>query len=350
MKLEDLGERAIIQNVLMKEIEDLANFDDDCAILPFSDQLLLLSTDPAPEPIAFQFGYHDYYYYGWLTAVVNVSDIAAMGGVPLGLLMSTTMPSSMSLSDYQRFIAGVKDACQQWSCPILGGNIKDSKYFSSHGFIIGKAADKPLLQDAARPGDAICLIGDPGNFWLSVIIEHHKCHDILAKHDKERLFKALTKPYAKLREGQMLATKHLASSCTDVSDGITWSLINMASKSGLDFFLDSSSITFDAVLETVCDTYNYSTLDVWLSGGDYNLVCTVRKSELELVREEILKLGSAFHVIGCVRNGNGKAWIENEKHESVELVDKSSERFSKSSQFSYGYCAYLDYLKSDGAS
>src|SRR5690348_11742256 len=100
-RLIDVGERHLIDHELRARYGDQQGFGDDCAVLevPSKASTLVWTTDPAPLPVAHTLGYDDYYYWGWLLAAINWSDIAAAGGSPVGLLTSLTLPNEFSLSD-----------------------------------------------------------------------------------------------------------------------------------------------------------------------------------------------------------------------------------------------------------
>ncbi|MCL2249245.1 MAG: thiamine-phosphate kinase [Oscillospiraceae bacterium] len=344
MILADIGERKIIDNIIMEIFPDLRNFDDDCAVIDANLSELLVSTDPAPEPIAFKFGFTDYYYYGWLLVVVNVSDIAAMGGEPIGILVSSEMQPTMNVRDYTRFLFGVRDACAYWKCPLVGGNIKDGSKFIANGTVLGKNGRHVLRRHGAVVGDLICVLGNMGMFWTSVITHHHNDNNFLTDDEKSLLFTALTRPKAKLEEGKLLSESGLVTSCTDCSDGITWNLISMAKGQSVDFILEADKLNPMEIVKKVCSGYGYDVKNVMMSSGDYNLVFTVSPVDYSIIRDKISGSNTTLSVIGHVTKGNGCAkYLENSN--IYDLNDISSERFCQSSTFTHGYEAYLSILK-----
>ncbi|MEY8325752.1 thiamine-phosphate kinase [Lachnospiraceae bacterium 54-11] len=345
--LEQIGERNIINNIIMERFHNIKAQDDDCAIVEIGNETLLLTTDPAPEPIAFQLGFHDYYYYGWLTVIVNLSDLASMGAVPLGVLTATVMNPDMQVSEYEKFLQGVEDACQEYDCLLLGGNIKDGSVFSSNGFAIGSKCShgKVLRQSKAEPGDAICVIGSMGNFWASVIWYMEKWSDfIISDSEKEYLFQALTRPTAKVKEGVFLSHSEGITSCTDNSDGITWSLINMARKASGNFILDMSYLRPSNLLLRIASRGSYPFENLLLSGGGYQLICTIKTDYVEQIKCQIEKMGTHFYQIGYVDDGCGLALVK-DNNTYYNLNDLSSERFQKHSMFTHGYKEYLQMMK-----
>ena len=73
----------------------------------------LISTDPCPLPVSWMLGDKDYKHYGWYSLLINVSDIAAMGGHVKGIVLATVMSPEMPFKDYERFLKGVKEASKR---------------------------------------------------------------------------------------------------------------------------------------------------------------------------------------------------------------------------------------------
>src|SRR5436309_761620 len=110
LTLRDLGERRIVKELIAPRFpqseDQMMGIGDDCAVIPMCspDQVLVMTTDPCPTPVVCLIEREDYYHYGRLTALINVSDLAAMGAKPIGLLISTIMPEDMRVADYERFL------------------------------------------------------------------------------------------------------------------------------------------------------------------------------------------------------------------------------------------------------
>ncbi len=345
--LKEIGERNIIDNIIMEKFQALKTQNDDCAVIKLSEYNLFFSTDPAPKPIAFDLGFRDYYYYGWLTVVVNLSDLASMGAEPVGILTACVMPENMSCSDYLRFLEGLSDACDLWHCPLIGGNIKDGHEFSSNGFIIGKtpAQANILRQNTAQADDVICVIGTLGLFWSSVIYFSFLKNKLpLSDVDYQLLFNSLVRPTAKIREGIEIAATGSITACTDNSDGITWSIINMAKKSGVDFVIDFDNLPIDPLVSQIASAVNIDYPNLLFTGGDYQLVCTVKENRIDRIRSIVERLGSPFHIIGHTQKGSGKALIQ-QGNQLYLMNDLSSERFSSGSIFSHTFKAYIEILQ-----
>ena len=112
-QLCDLGERRIIDEILRPRYgTNMDTYGDDCISIPARsvDETIVATTDPCPVPMASILGFADYYYWGWLLSTINLSDLAAAGAEPLGILTSLILPSDFPVSKFMRLLDGI-DAC-----------------------------------------------------------------------------------------------------------------------------------------------------------------------------------------------------------------------------------------------
>src|SRR5712671_5686858 len=113
LKLRDLGERRILREIIYPRFSSfdgqIVGIGDDCAILPSPPigHALVVTTDPCPTPVVCMVERPDMYHYGRMTILINVSDLAAMGAQPLGIVVSTVMPEDMSVREFDRFLDGI---------------------------------------------------------------------------------------------------------------------------------------------------------------------------------------------------------------------------------------------------
>jgi len=102
MKLSDLGEFGLIHRIQKLSSRTapgvVVGIGDDAAALKVSSSALLLATtDMLIEGVHFDLSYTDFYSLGWKSASVNLSDIAAMGGLPRFCLTSLGIPSRITV-------------------------------------------------------------------------------------------------------------------------------------------------------------------------------------------------------------------------------------------------------------
>ena len=169
--LADLGEDRILREMIYSRfkphLRGITNIGDDCVFIPAEkiDQTLVVSTDPCPWPVINTLEEPDYYANGWLSVAISVSDLAAAGARPIGIMLAIDMPPKMKISDFSRFLDGVEAAALRWNCPVVGGNIRDQKAFHCVGTVLGHAPrDKLLCRTGSRTGDLLAVAGVMGSF------------------------------------------------------------------------------------------------------------------------------------------------------------------------------------------
>lgn len=350
LTLRDLGERRIIQELIAPRFpavgDNITGIGDDCAIIHAvsPDECLVMTTDPCPTPVSCIIGPIDYYHYGRLTALINVSDLAAMGATPVGLLVSTVMTEDMKVIDYERFLEGLAVACDEWHCPVIGGNIKDGSSFTANGSALGTVRrDCVMKRWGAQPGDKICVIGEMGLFWAAVLSK--KFGLTLNKAVQETLNDALYKPIAKIIEGIALAQTKQVTACMDSSDGISGCLYELAIVNNVDIVIEAELLQPHPAVQLIAEASKIESSKLMLSWGGWELVCSVRNQATHELSQLVASLGGRFSVIGDAREGTGKVLI-NDVNRTGPLANLASERFCPTSMFTHGIDAYLDFLRS----
>jgi len=342
-KLSDLGERLITEQLFFPRYGRQEDFGDDCCVIPFSKSKCIVWTiDPCPQPMSWILGYKDYYNFGWLLATINLSDIAAMGAKPIGLLTSLILPNDTATKDFERLLDGVDDACRQAGTKVLGGNIKESTFISCEATAIGYADHSRLiLRRGAKVGDLVVVVGDLGLFWGGVLSAKHKM--ALPDDEQKKVMQNVLTPRAKIREGQLISKHTLLSSGLDNSDGIYPSVKELAVRNNVDIMLDFSGISWEPEVMKISKLLNIEPTRLAIGWGDWQLVGTVSESKCDMLIDAMSKVNTPVHRIGKVVPGSGEVKIRYEK-KLGRMSPFDSERFSKKSWFTHGIDAYIDDL------
>jgi thiamine-monophosphate kinase len=348
--LGQLGERRIVEELIRPRFagsRDLVvGIGDDCAVLspPPPGEVIVFTTDPCPTPVIVLLGDTDFYHYGRMTVLINVSDLAAMGAIPVGLLTSTVMPEEMKVSEYERFLDGLVDASLEWSCPIVGGNIKDGPTFTATGTALGRVErDFMMLRTGAMPRDRVLVVGEMGLFWAAVLQRMNPLATIGSEHT-DLLWQVLSRPVARLREGRILGASGLVTACMDSSDGVIGCLQELALKNLADVVVEAPLLAPHPVVEQVAQRAAIDPRKLMLSWGDWQLVCTVRPQDANTVIASLQSTGTVCHDIGRIAEGSGRVVLEEDGKQRL-ITNFASERFSPTSFFSHGLEAYIAFLK-----
>jgi thiamine-monophosphate kinase len=194
----------------------------------------------------------------WKLLAVNLSDLAAKGAVPVGVLLGYPL----STTDWDSaFVRGFADALRHFNVPLFGGDtVKGPRVFSLTA--IGRAAIAPS-RSGARAGDALWVTGVIGSagFGLRVLDGHEmridrnpsgwvaegtklEARDDLRERvaEEERRIAAYLRPTPRLAEGQALAP--IVHAMMDVSDGLLIDAQRMAAASGLALSIDLDAVPY----------------------------------------------------------------------------------------------------------
>jgi len=236
---------------------------------------------------------------GYRAMVVNLSDLAAMGAQPSHALLAMTLPD-IDTDWIDAFCQGVRKACIQFSCPLVGGNITRgplSISVSVHG-LVDKVAS--MMRSGAKPGELLCVTGSVGGAGLALAHPRfeedwslQRLEDLPADDDCLPI-RQYYMPQPRLALGQKLVG--LVSAAIDVSDGLVADAGHLAK---------ASVVSLAIQLENVPCFPGTEVERAIVTGDDYELCFTVAEELFEKVRLIALKQNIPVQVIGRVESGNG---------------------------------------------
>ncbi|MDG4821910.1 thiamine-phosphate kinase [Asanoa sp. WMMD1127] len=342
--LGDIGERALISQVLAPRY-GAANdhFGDDCARVLEVEELLgpvVASTDPCPIPVASLLGFDDFYYWGWLLGVINLSDIAAAGAVPRSFLASYELPRSMLLKQFLRILDGLDECCAKSGAAVVGGNLKEAKEVALSGTAIGTCLGQPLSRKGAKVGDVVLVLGDLGLFWAGYLSVTRGLESL--RRYRNRLLRNVLTPQPKVAVGSALARASLVTAVMDNSDGLFPSLNGLCHASRVGVRLNFSAVGFSEEVLAVAAELDVDPVRLALGWGDWQLVATAAAGSVHMIEDACSLLGVPVHHVGEVIDEEG-VHLVHEGH-SGRLLTLDSERFAADSWFTAGLEAYVSRL------
>ena len=300
----NLSEEAII-NILKKGNlpNEIVGIGDDCAVIPKNKNISwLISTDALVEDVHFSLTTLTPYELGSKSIKVNVSDITAMGGIPKFIFIACAIPKNIDNSFIKKFIAGIKQQCENYNIYLLGGDTtaSKSKLFISIT-IIGESERKKIkYRSSAKIGDFICITGMPGLSAAGLSLLSNKI--IPKKKEENELVKAHISPYIYINESNFLANFNEVNAMIDCSDGLNKDLTRICEQSNCSANINLEEIPIDKNLLKTCKTYSWDVNKYLLSGGeDYYLIFTVNSKFYEKISKEYLcKFNKKFYKIGKI--------------------------------------------------
>lgn len=282
LKVSDVGEKELVKYILAENATITA---DDTAITSLgNNQNLISTTDMLIQSRHFP-EYMTYFQMGFKAVTVNVSDIAAMGAEPLGFLLSIALPKDLNVSDFKEIIRGVKEACEFYEIPLIGGDTNEASEIIINGTAIG-LADSPLMKNTYKENDLIAITGNLGLAALGFY------------SGNPAYMENILKPIARIREGKIL--KEIgATSVTDITDGLASELHEMFNGIGMIIYEDKLNISPE--FKEIAADLGLDYLDLILHfGEDFELLFTIPES-----KAEDLKNRMNFIVIGEITDLEG---------------------------------------------
>jgi thiamine-monophosphate kinase len=297
--LDSLGERRLVTEILGRRYGSSPAFGDDCALVPLEgvgDVELVATTDPCPAPLVATLGWDDLFYTGWLLATINLSDLAAAGADPVGLLVSYVLPGNLGVVQFERLLSGVDDCCALHGTRVLGGNLGDGPRVHLTATAIGRCRrGQRFSRRGVRAGDVLLLVGSPGYLWATALV--CQGHASLPGEDQQALFERALRPRAQTGASRALAAGGLVRAAIDISDGLYAGVRTLCDANGLGARL-APDVHLDAPVAAVCrqaDVDAFALAQLW---GDWTLLVAVAPDVLDEARSAVARSGSDSHVLG----------------------------------------------------
>jgi thiamine-monophosphate kinase len=274
-------------------------FDEDVAAFPMSRRRLIVlktdmlvgTTDVPPGMTVGQAARK--------AVVATVSDFAAKGVQPKGLLVSLGLVPPVTSLTVHEIASGLERGAREYGCRIIGGDTSetDGLVIDCIGFGFSETG-RILRRDGARPGDVVAVTGDFGRTTAGLRI-------LLGKkkrwpHRFSKLISSVLRPSAKLEAGLKLAKTGFVNGSIDSSDGLAWSLHEIARLSRVDIVLETIPVAPD--VKMFAREQGLVPEELALFGGEeYELVLAIRRDGFAKVRQRIPSLQK----IGSVTIGSG---------------------------------------------
>lgn len=315
MQLKEVGEFGLIDLLKDNTIFDSSSVvvgigDDAAVVLPAPRQLQLLTADMLVENVHFKLSTTAPWQLGYKAMAVNLSDIAAMGGIPKHAVVSIAIPQQLELEFIKGLYEGMKEICREFSVNIIGGDTVSSP----HGLVINVTvageveAANLVRRSGAQLGDLVVVTGTIGNSAAGL--------DLLTRGNWEDysfawpLVTAHLTPRPQVKVGRALAEIG-ATSMDDISDGLASEANEIADASGVGIVIRESDIPLAPQLYEAAALFDKKPVDYALYGGeDFQLLFTIGPEQYQRLTE--LDFDIKLTVIGEVID----------KQAGVLLIDK----------------------------
>lgn len=313
MKLGELGEFGLISRIAANVADGagvVTGIGDDAAVTALSPGMqLLTSTDMLLEDVHFRLAWHDPYRLGRKSLGVNISDIAAMGGIPLWATLSLAVPANLPLDFLDEFTRGFLSMAREHGVTLIGGDTCSSR----NGLIISvtiMGEQHPELivrRSGARPGDEIWVTGTLGDAALGLMLleggfdSAQPPVSTLSGAEGAHLLSRLLDPTPRSVAGRSLAEAGLVSAMIDISDGLVADFEHIAELSGVGGTIHLDAVPLSPDFRSVVSVLPMSPYQHALTGGeDYELAFTAPPANHEKIVKLMKKCGIDGVPVGIV--------------------------------------------------
>ncbi len=307
-ELSDLGEFGLINRIKSKvstyNKSTIAGIGDDAAVIDNGDFYTLVSTDMLLEGVHFDLTYCPLKHLGYKAVAVNVSDIAAMNGIPRQITVNIGLSNRFSLEAIDEIYEGIYAACENYQVDLVGGDTATSR----SGLVLSVTAigevPKGLItyRHGAQPNDILCVSGDLGAAYMGLMVLEREKQEFMANQSMNPVLDNYSyivgkqlKPDGRTDIIHELRAKNIKpSSMIDISDGLASEILHLSEASGQGFSVFMDNVPIENQTLSTTNEFNISPVVPVLNGGeDYELLMTFSQADYEIVKSitEISPIG-----------------------------------------------------------
>lgn len=242
---------------------------------------------------------------GYKALACNISDIAAMGALPLHALAAISVPSSYDADRILRLYDGLYACADKYGVAVIGGDTTSAPAHLTISVTVTGAveAGRALKRSGAQHGDAVFVTGPIGMSAAGLHLLQYGGQ--AARSEYARLIAAHQRPTPSVRAGRLLLQCGICTSLNDISDGLASEAWEIAEASGVRLLIDEQALPKSGSLTAYAALAGVPPLDWMLYGGeDYVLTGTVAGEDAAEVGEAFHREGLPFYVIGQVEAGD----------------------------------------------
>ena len=240
---------------------------------------------------------------GWKALAVNLSDIAAMGGLPRYALVSLALPPQTEVDDVTALYTGMLEMAKQYGVTIVGGDTSNAPMVIINVTVLGASPQKKILtRSSAKPGELIAVTGRLGTAaaGLEMLTKKLKFDPPATTRFKQAFFK----PTPRIAEGQLLIEQGVKTAI-DISDGLLADLGQIGKASRVGAKIEADRVPVEPEVKA---GFGDKALELALTGGeDYELLFTAGAEIIDKVKEAA---SCPVTVIGEITTGEGVTAVD----------------------------------------
>ena len=276
---------------------------DDCGLIPTGDGDLALSTDVSVEGAHFRLDWISFADVGWRATAAALSDLAAEGADPLGVLCAVTMPQQGTESQLVEVMSGASAAAASVGAPVLGGDLSSGPVWSLAVSVIGRASP-PVTRAGARPGDRLWITGTLGGSRAA--LESFRRGAEPGPGARRRF----ARPEPRIAAGRWLA-RNGAHALIDLSDGLAGDAEHVAAASNVALDIDLSALPLGEEVGAAAARLGVPPARFAAEGGEDFELLAAMAPDFDAAAEFAHDCGIPLTAVGIVRPGSGVRFEEN---------------------------------------
>lgn len=336
-EIGELGEFGLIEHLAAGvdavNKSTLKGIGDDACVIDVGDKLMLLSTDMLLEGVHFDLSYVPLQHLGYKAVAVNVSDIAAMNGVPKQITLSLGLSNRFSVEAIDQVYEGVKAACKEYKVDLVGGDTTSS----AAGLVLSVSVlgEVPkggvVYRNSAKENDIVCVTGDLGAAYVGLqVLEREKQEFLVNPEMQPKLDQydyvvgRQLRPKARMDiiyEFSELKVKPTAM--IDVSDGLASDIFHLCKQSDLGVALYEDKLPIDKQAYETAAEFGIDPNACALNGGeDYELLFTIGPDDFEKIKNH-----ADIHTIGYMQSKEKGRTFVTRNNNVVELTAQGWKHF-----------------------
>lgn len=291
-RLSEIGEFGFIEKVLRQVQRESPGWivppgDDACVVSLPSRDSLILTTDMLVERIHFRLDWQTPEELGYKAIAVNLSDIAAMGGSPLWVLVSLACHPDQDETFLKELYQGMLSCCDETGTLIAGGDTCRGDCLILSVTAVGRCApDTATTISRARAGQKIFVTGCPGMSGLGLqLLNRFGRQQVLV--DFPVALATHLRPRIAWNEAPEVARLIQPGAMTDISDGVTRDLGKICQASQVGALINFRSFPWHQEMILANQRFGWTPWQLALSGGeDYLLLFTADEAQVESARQQ----------------------------------------------------------------
>jgi len=328
-EISELGEFGLIERLSRgfetKNEKTVKGIGDDAAVFDRGEEYLLITSDMLLEGVHFDLTYVPLQHLGYKAVAVNISDIAAMNGIPQQITVNLGLSSRCSVEAMEAVYEGIRAACEEYKVDLVGGDTAASR----SGLVVSVTAlgtvEKALIsyRGGARKNDILCVTGDLGGAYIGLQVLEREKQEFLSNPEMqpqleryEYIVGQQLRPKARMDIIYELKDLNVKpTSMIDISDGLASEALHLCKQSSLGVAIYEDKLPIGKQVYETAEEFSIDPKVCALNGGEeYELLFTIDQDDFEKIKNH-----PDIHAIGYMQaESKGKGCVTSNQN-VVEL-------------------------------